>query len=81
MLTEPQKAVMLGFVTEYSEQVWPNLPVPVPTDDDLEWMDFRSDGYANAHVEGEHQAHGLCPYTSPHECGERSAAAEFVECT
>jgi hypothetical protein len=53
----------------------------VPTDDDCFDMELRSDGYANAHVEGQHNTEGpKCGFTTATECGERMAASEYVEC-
>lgn len=69
-----------SYIKEYSEQVWPDLSIPEPNEGDLEVVEIRSDGYANAHVEGEHESNKLCPFTSAKECGERWAASEFVEC-
>lgn len=65
---------LTAYVTEYSEQTWPGFPVPVPTAKDLERMAVRADGYANAHVQGG----CTCGWTAE-ECGDRTAAAEFVE--
>lgn len=72
---------LVEYVREYAETCWPNLPVPEVTEGDLVMLDVRADGYANAHVEGEHEANGLCAFASARECGERFAAAEFVECS
>lgn len=66
------------YAQEYAREVWGQEVIPSARD--LMTMEIRSDGYANAHVEGEHEANGLCPFTSARECGERSAAAEWVEC-
>jgi hypothetical protein len=44
-------------------------------------ISIRADGYANAHVEGEHEFNGLCSFTSARDCGEAMAASEYVECT
>jgi hypothetical protein len=62
------------YVVEYNEAVWPDLSVPIPTADDLELMELRVDGWANAHVTSGH----TCPWDAE-ECGERNAAAEYVE--
>lgn len=70
---------IVRYVNEYNATVWPNLPVPVIKPSDLERMEIRAEGYANAHVEGEHEANGICIFTSSTECGERHAAGEFVE--
>lgn len=67
------------YATEYAWQAWgQNVD---PTDEDALIMDVRSDGYANAHVEGEHEGFRSCGFTSARECGERMAAAEWVECS
>lgn len=70
-----------SYAREYAEQVWPTLAYRDPTDDECLTIEVRSDGYANAHVEGEHESNGICHFTSARECGERFAASEFVECT
>lgn len=75
-----REARLRQYVTEYAEAVWPELPMPVPSALDLIQMEVRADAYANAHVEGEHEANKLCSLTSARECGERAAASEFVEC-
>jgi hypothetical protein len=77
-MTETQYR-LATYVRSYAENYWPNLAVPEVTDDDALMMELRSDGYANAHVEGEHEANGLCSFKSARECGERMAASEFVE--
>jgi hypothetical protein len=68
------------YVREYERDVWPNLPPIKITKDALFDMELRSDGWANAHVEGEHNANGICSCKTARECGERGAAAEYVEC-
>jgi hypothetical protein len=69
------------YVKEYYEEVWPTLTAKVPSDDDCFDMELRSDGYANAHVEGQHNTEGpKCGLTTATECGERIAASEWVEC-
>lgn len=86
---ETYKARMERYIAEYSARVWPGHAVPDPNvvyGDGPEHPDFgydvlevQADGYANAHVEGEHEAWGTCPYASAEECGERHAAEAFVE--
>lgn len=73
------KARLTRYAREYASQVWGQDVNP--TDEDISIMDIRSDGYANAHVEGEHEALGLCHADSARECGERMAASEWVECS
>lgn len=69
------------YVREYAEQVWPDLDVPTPTTRDLQIMEVRSDGWADAHVGGSHGTEdNPCSASTAQECGERMAAAEFVEC-
>jgi hypothetical protein len=72
-------ARLIQYVREYNAAIWPDFPVPVIKPSDLERMEIRSEGYSNAHVEGEHEANGLCIFKSSTECGERHAAGEFVE--
>lgn len=72
------KTRLTRYAKEYAGSVWGetvNL-----TDEDIDIIEIRSDGYANAHVEGEHEALGLCHADSARECGERMAASEWVEC-
>lgn len=77
---ETFEARMNRYIKEYSERVWPNLPVPEIEDHwAVDLLEIRADGYASAHVDGEHEAWEGCPYRSAQECGERMAAEEFVE--
>jgi hypothetical protein len=70
---------IVQYVNEYNAAVWPDFAVPVIKPSDLERMEIRAESYSNAHVEGEHEANGICIFTSSTECGERHAAGEFVE--
>lgn len=71
---------MVRLMTEYSTRVWPGLPVTVPTEDwEFDVVEIQAEGYANAHVDGEHEAWNICPYKSPQECGEHMAAEAYVE--
>lgn len=70
---------IVRYINEYNAAVWPDFAVPVIKPSDLERMEIRADMYSNGHVEGEHEANGLCPYSTSTECGERLVAAEFVE--
>lgn len=74
-------ARMDRYIAEYSAAVWPTHEVPKHKDEwDLAVTEIRADGFANAHVEGEHGTEDMpCPYATADECGERAAAAEFVE--
>jgi hypothetical protein len=75
----PTERRLTRYVREYAQERW-NMKVRVTSDDAL-GIELRSDGYANAHVEGEHGTEGRdCGYSTARECGERYAAAEFVEC-
>lgn len=80
MSLETTEQRLRRYVREYWLEVWPDLPEPKPSGDDVFSIDVRSDMYANAHVEGDHVANGICKFESALECGERMAAAEFVEC-
>lgn len=71
---------LTAYAAEYADTVWPDLDTPMLAGEALERAEVRADAYANAHVEGEHAAHG-CPFATSTECGERAAAAEFVEST
>lgn len=73
------QARIVRYLNEYNAAIWPDMPVPVIKPSDIVRMEIRSESYSNAHVEGEHEANGLCIFTSSTECGERHAAAEFVE--
>lgn len=73
------KARLLSYVNN-SRKVWGEPELNDLPDDELMFIEIRSDGYANAHVEGEHDAWMTCGYNSARECGERCAAAEWVEC-
>jgi hypothetical protein len=85
---ETFKARMDRYIAEYSAAVWPDLPVPSPNavygecgdrpDFGYDVLEVQADGWANAHVEGEHDATD-CPYATAQECGERTAAEAFVE--
>lgn len=70
---------LTGYVNDYAGSVWGQHYAAL-TDDQLLVIDVRADSYAYAHVEGEHNANGICHFTDAKECGERLAAAEFVEC-
>jgi hypothetical protein len=72
-------ARIVRYVNEYNACVWPNMDVPVIKPSDLERMEYRAESYTNAHIEGEHEANGICIFTDATECGERHAAGEFVE--
>jgi hypothetical protein len=84
-MTETTGDRLRRYVKQYHEEVWPDLREPEPTEADLISIEVRSDGYANAHVEGEHHTHEdyYCTQKgwNARECGERMAAAEFVECS
>lgn len=85
---ESFKERMDRYIAEYSAAVWPDQPVPAPNavygsgpenpDFGYDVLEVHADGYSNAHVEGEHDS-TVCPYATSEECGERSAAAMFVE--
>lgn len=85
---ESFKDRMDRYIGEYSAAVWPDQPVPAPNavygsgpenpDFGYDVLEVQADGYANAHVEGEHDS-TVCPYATAAECGERSAAEAFVE--
>lgn len=85
---ETFKERMDRYIEEYSSRVWPELSVPSPNavygecadrpDFGYDVLEVQADGYANAHVEGEHDS-TVCPYATAEECGERNAAAAFVE--
>lgn len=79
-MDEVMRARLLKYVNTYRTRVWGMAPVDSLSDEALITIDVRSDGYANAHVEGEHEAWNICRYDSARECGERCAAAEWVEC-
>lgn len=66
------------YATEYAANVWPECEYVPPTSDDLAFMEVRSDGYSNQHNTQDSEYH-QCGYTTSTECGERSAAAEYVE--
>lgn len=66
---------LTAYVREYSERVWPGYDVPKVTGPDVERMLVRADSYADAHVNFSTN----CQYGTAEECGERAAAAEFVE--
>lgn len=77
---ETFEARMNRYIAEYSAAVWPSMEVPTHRDEwDLQITEIRAEGFTNAHWEGEHGSEDSpCPYSSE-ECGERAAAAEFVE--
>lgn len=62
-------------VRKYAE-AW-GVEKPRVTAEDVFVIAVRADGYSNAHVQGEHEAHG-CVFNA-RDCGERAAAEEFVE--
>lgn len=78
MTTNKQARRLRAYAVGYAHDTWGIHLRPITADEVLT-MEIRSDGYANAHVEGEHEANGLCSFSSARECGERQAAAEFVE--
>lgn len=71
-------ARLAAYAAEYSAQVWPNAKYHEPTEDDLAFMEVRADGYSNQHNTQDSEYHD-CGYTTSTECGERAAAAEYVE--
>jgi hypothetical protein len=67
----------------YAFHTW-GMVIRKITNDEVLTMELRSDGYSNAHVEGEHESNGLCHFSgnmAARDCGEAGAAAEFVETT
>lgn len=66
------------YAAEYSAKVWPAAEYRTPTEDDLAYMEVRADGYSNQHNTQDSEYHD-CGYTTSTECGERAAAAEYVE--
>jgi hypothetical protein len=73
------------YVAEYAKEMWNDHSYyeggdKYPTDEQCLTIELRSDGWANAHVEGQHGSEVPCMYSTAQECGERWAAAEFVEC-
>jgi hypothetical protein len=78
MTTTSERRRLRSYVTEYARNTWGVEIGRIGADQFLR-MSLRADGYANAHVEGEHESNGICSFTSPRVCGERAAAAEFVE--
>lgn len=68
-------------VDTYARDTW-GVEVGKISRDQFTTMEIRADGYSNAHVEGEHEANGLCSFSgnmAARDCGEAGAAAEFVE--
>lgn len=78
--TRTTAARLRKAATTYASSVW-GMTLRKITADEVLTMEIRADGYANAHVEGEHEANGLCTFPSARDCGEAGAAAEFVETT
>lgn len=71
---------MIRFCEEYNAAAWPNMALVRPTEDwEFDVMEIHADMYASAHVDGEHVENGICAYGTAAECGERSAAARWVE--
>lgn len=67
----------------YALNTW-GMTIRRITADEVLTMEIRADGYSNAHVEGEHEANGLCSFSgnmAARDCGEAGAAAEFIETT
>lgn len=76
--TNETAARLAKYAAEYAASVWPNSEYIPPTEDDLEFMEVRSDGYSNQHNIQDSEYHN-CGYATSTECGERAAAAEYVE--
>lgn len=71
-------ARLAAYAAEYSANVWPDSEFHALTEDDLDYMEVRSDGWANQHNIQDSEYHN-CGYATSTECGERAAAAEYVE--
>lgn len=76
--TNATQARLAAYAAKYAAEVWPNSEYIPPTEDDLEYMEVRSDGWSNQHNIQDSEYHN-CGYASSVECGERAAAAEYVE--
>lgn len=84
MTTNPTARRLRREAAAYAALVWPTVTYRPPTRDEVDTMSIRADGYSNAHVEGEHEANGICSFSgnmAARDCGEAMAASEYVECT
>lgn len=77
-MTETEER-LLRYVHEYADLAWPGLALEEPTADDLWVIEARSDGWANAHVAAGGDCSGCGGRLEALECGEKGAAAEYVE--
>ena len=72
------QARLVAYAAEYAAAVWPDSEYRAPTEDELFVMEVRADGWSNQHNIQDSEYH-QCGYESSTECGERAAAAEYVE--
>lgn len=61
--------------------MWPDLEYRDPTPSEVEEGLDRADYFADAHVEGEHEANRICRWTDAWTCGLKNSAATYVETT
>lgn len=74
------RATLRDYARTYAADTW-GIELRKITTAEVTVMEIRADGYANAHVEGEHNANGICSFESAAICGMWGAASEFVETT